>query len=162
MLQFFCVWRWTKEPYGSLVEVQTWILLIQPDEGGGGNSSWKIGKITESTRFNHWLANLTPFSIEDLSSGFNASKPSFSKSESGPKSRTSSTPFFPNLTWYIIKSSHSSTESWDHRMYIASLMLSFEYYLWGKERKLSDCGLHVWALYNIWNTVESFQACISE
>lgn len=44
------------------------------------------------------MANLTPFSMDALSSGFSFSKPSCSKSERGPKSRTSSTPFFPSLT----------------------------------------------------------------
>jgi hypothetical protein len=37
-----------KEPYGfTNGGTNMDFLLIQPDEGGGGNSSWKIGKITE-------------------------------------------------------------------------------------------------------------------
>lgn len=48
--------------------------------------------------FTYWLANLMPFSMDDLSSGIRISNPRFSKSLRGPNPRTSSTPFFPSLT----------------------------------------------------------------
>lgn len=113
----------------------------------------------------HWLANLIPFSIEDLSSALRASKPSFSKSESGPRSSTSSTPFFPSLTCHIKqKRDKGLNEHYD--LYIIwwfwlTMVKSFWYsYLWGEERKLGDGRLDKWAFHHIWNTVESLQACI--
>ncbi|WVZ04500.1 hypothetical protein V8G54_025306 [Vigna mungo] len=55
--------------------------------------------------FNYWFANLIPFSIDDLSSPLRLSRPCFSKSERGPNPRTSSTPFFPSLTFEAKKGS---------------------------------------------------------